>query len=265
MSSLQPMRSSTTANAHVSSAAHATAQGLAAPVPPLGVLERGLAVLGCFREDRLRLSLKDFAELTGLDKATLLRLLGVLVNARMVQRSDNGQYTLGPATLHLGMLYRGSVDLGARLQPVLRAVMQKTGETVAFYVRSGEERVCLYREHTQSEMRPHVEPGTRLPLSAGGASAHVLLYFSGGKTAQAAKIAQDGYVITRSERVPEMASIAVPVFDGDGSFAGSMVVMGLASRHSREAQLAALEGMREQLALQGFATRPPQGWAPKAA
>jgi DNA-binding IclR family transcriptional regulator len=265
MSTAQSISSSSVAVTPASSIASAVPQKLVAPVPPIGVLERGLAILECFREDRLRMSLRDFAELTGLDKATLLRLLGVLVNARMVQRSDSGQYTLGPATLHLGMLYRGSVDLGARLQPVLRSVMEKSGETVAFYVRSGEERVCLYREHTQSEMRPHVEPGTRLPLTAGGASAHVLLYFSGGKTAQAATIAKDGYVITRSERVPEMASIAVPVFDGDGSFAGSMVVMGLASRHSREAQLAALEGMREQLAQQGFAARPPKGWAPKEA
>ncbi len=232
----------------------------AAPTPPIGVLERGLAILECFQESRLRLTLRDFAELTGLDKATLLRLLAVLVNARYVQRSDTGQYTPGPAALHLGMLYRSSVDLGTRLQPVLRAVMERTGETVAFYVRSGDERVCLYREHTQSEMRPHVEPGTRLPLAAGGASAHILLYFTGGKTAQAAHIGKHGYVITRAERVAEMASIALPVFDGDGSFAGSMVVMGLASRHSREAQLAALDVMREQLALQGFSARPPPGW-----
>jgi len=236
----------------------------AAPTPPAGVLERGIAVLECFREDRLRLTLREFAELTGLDKATLLRLLSVLVNARMVQRAENGQYTLGPALLYWGMLYRGSIDVGSRLQPVLRAVMEQTGETVAFYVRSGDDRVCLYREHSQSEVRTHVEPGTRLPLAAGGASAHVLLYYTGGPTAQAAHIARHGYVITRSERVPEMASIALPVFDGDGSFAGSLVVMGLASRQSREAQLAALDLAREQLTLQGFASRAPQGWTPPA-
>jgi DNA-binding IclR family transcriptional regulator len=253
------MRSKPTASRTIR-AAHAHA----APTPPVGVLERGIAVLECFREDRLRLELRELAELTGLDKATLLRLLGVLMNARMVQRAENGQYTLGPALLHMGMLYRGSVDLGTRLQPVLRAVMEQTGETVAFYVRSGDERVCLYREHTHSEVRPHVEPGTRLPLAAGGASAHILLYYTGGQTAQATHIARHGYVITRSERVPEMASIALPVFDGDGSFAGSLVVMGLASRHSREAQLAALDLAREQLALQGFASQPPQGWKPHA-
>lgn len=247
-----PTRSRSTRAARAAQPAHA------APTPPAGVLERGIAVLECFSAERLRLTLREFAELTGLDKATLLRMLGVLVNARMVQRFETGEYTPGPALLHLGMLYRSSVDLGTRLQPVLRAVMQETGETVAFYVRSGADRVCLYREHTQSEMRPHVEPGTRLPLAAGGASAHILLHFTGGKTPHAAQIAKSGYVITRAERVPEMASIALPVFDGDGSFTGSLVVMGLASRHSREAQLAALDVMREQLAQQGFSTRLPQ-------
>lgn len=228
--------------------------------PPVGVLERGIAILESFSQDRLRLSLRELAELTGLDKATLLRLLGVLVRARMVARLDSGQYAPGPALLHMGMLYRSTFDLGARLQPVLREVMLHTGETVAFYVRSGEERVCLYRENTLKEVRHHVEPGTRVPLSAGGASAHILLYFTGGETPRADQIAHDGYVITRSERVPEMASIAVPVFESEGSFLGSLVVMGLASRQSVEAQRAGIAFAREQLRLHGLSTEPPPGW-----
>ena len=123
------------------------------PLPPPGVLERGIAILECFREDRLQLSLRELAELTGLDKATLLRLLGVLQRARMVHRFDSGSYAPGPALLHMGMLYRRTFDLGARLQPLLREVMELTGETTAFYVRSGEERVCLFRENTHKEVR----------------------------------------------------------------------------------------------------------------
>ena len=237
----------------------------AAPRPPVGVLDRGIAILECFSEERLRLSLRELAEWTGLDKATLLRLLAVLVRARFVLRLDSGQYTPGPALLHLGMLYRRTFDLGERLQPVLRELMRQTGETVAFYVRSGEERVCLYRENTVKEVRHHVEPGTRVPLSAGGASAHILLHFTGGKTKHARQIAQEGYVITRAERVPGMASIAVPVFDSEGSFLGSLVVMGLASRQSVEAQLKALELARGQLALQGFTTQAPAGFSPASA
>lgn len=244
--------------------ARATASA-AAERPPAGVLERGLAILECFTNDRLRLTLRELAEFTRLDKATLLRLLTVLVHARFVLRLESGQYAPGPALLHLGMLYRRTFDLGERLQPVLRELMRQTGETVAFYVRSGAERICLYRENTLREVRHHVEPGTRVPLVAGGASAHILLHFAGEKSRHARQIEREGYVITRAERVPEMASIAVPVFDSEDSFLGSLVVMGLASRQSVEAQLKALDLARALLAAQGFTTQPPAGFRPRGA
>ncbi|WP_239142873.1 IclR family transcriptional regulator [Variovorax sp. WS11] len=237
----------------------------AGPKPPVGVLERGISILGCFSEERLRLSLRELAEGTGLDKATLLRLLGVLVRARMVHRFESGSYAPGPALLHMGMLYRSTFDLGTRLQPVLHNVMRQTGETVAFYVRSGNERVCLYRENTSKEVRHHVEVGTRIRLADGGSSAHVLNFFTGGKTPHAAEIREKGYAMTRSERVAEMASVALPVFEGDGSFLGALVVIGLASRHDAQAQRKAVEVVRSELAEQGFVTRAPAGWRPPSA
>jgi DNA-binding IclR family transcriptional regulator len=221
-----------------------------APKPPAGVLERGISILECFREDRLRMSLRELAECTGLDKATLLRLLGVLQRARMVHRFDSGSYAPGPALLHMGMLYRSTFDLGTRLQPVLHAVMQQTGETVAFYIRSGDDRVCLYRENTVKEVR---------------SSAHILLAFTGSPTPHQAEIDAKGYAMTRAERVDEMASVALPVFDGDGTFLGAMVVIGLASRHNIVAQRKAADIVRQELALQGFASAAPNGWRVPAA
>lgn len=233
-----------------------TAEHDALPKPPAGVLERGLSILQCFSEDRLRMNLRELATCTGLDKATLLRLLGVLAAARMVHRYDDASYSLGPAVLHMGMLYRSSFDVGARLQPALDEVMRQTGETVAFYIRSGDERVCLYRRNTSKEVRHHVEVGTRIPLADGGSSAHVLLAFTGGETPLRADIERHGYAITRSERVPEMASVALPVFEGDGTFLGAMVVIGLASRHDAAAQRRAAAVVKEQLGVWGFGVRP---------
>lgn len=226
------------------------------PKPPAGVLERGIAILECFSEDRLRLSLRELAECTGLDKATLLRLLGVLTRARMVHRFESGSYAPGPALLHMGMLYRSTFDLGTRMQPVLHDTMRETGETVAFYVRSGDERVCLFRENTSKEVRHHVEVGTRLRLADGGSSAHVLKAYTGGDTPLSGEIHEKGFAMTRAERVAEMTSVALPVFESDGTFLGALVVIGLASRFSEQAQLHAVEVARRELALQGFATRP---------
>lgn len=232
----------------------------ATPTPPSGVLERGLAVLECFTEERLRLPLREIAEITGLDKATLLRLLGVLVRARMVHRFDDSSYSPGPALLHMGMLYRRTFDLGSRLQQVLREVMMATGETVAFYVRSGDERVCLYRENSANEVRHHVEVGTRIKLAAGGSSAHVLKVYTGGQTPQAQHIRTEGFALTRSERIDQMASVAVPVFESDGSFLGALVVIGLAPRQSTTAQRKAVQAARRALSAQGFAFRAPKDW-----
>ena len=232
------------------------------PTPPAGVLERGITILESFDADRLRLSLRELAEHTGLDKATLLRLAGVLTKSRLLHRFDNGDYALGPALLHMGMLYRSTFDLGARIQPVLRNVMQETGETVALYVRVGDDRICLYRENSSREVRHHVEVGTRLPLDQGGSSSHVLRAYTGGTTPLAEEIRAQGYAMTRAERVPEMTSVALPVFDADSSFIGAVVVLGLASRFNPKAQAAAVEAVRRELALQGFACRPPEGWSP---
>lgn len=224
--------------------------------PPAGVLERGLSILQSFDEQHLRMNLRELAASTALDKATLLRLLAVLLKARMVHRHEDGSYSPGPALLHMGMLYRATFDIGTRLQPALDEVMRQTGETVAFYIRSGDERVCLYRRNTAKEVRHHVEVGTRIALADGGSSAHVLLAFTGGQTPHRAEIAEKGYAMTRSERVAEMASVALPVFEGDGSFLGAMVVIGLASRHDVAAQHRAAEVVRQQLTLQGFSVRP---------
>ncbi|KAG1478289.1 hypothetical protein G6F53_014279 [Rhizopus delemar] len=70
--------------------------------------------------------------------------------------------------------------------------------------------------------------------------------------------------MTRSERVAEMASVALPVFDADDAFIGALGVLGLASRHDEAAQLKAVEIVRHELALQGFRTTPPAAWPPKA-
>ena len=240
------------------------AKGPQGAAPPSGVLERGLSILESFRHDRLRLSLGELAEVTGLDKATLLRLLAVLMKSRMVVRLDNGAYAPGPALLHLGMLYRSTFDAGTRLQQALQEVMRQTGETVAFYVRSGDDRICLYRENTAREVRHHVEIGNRIRLADGGSSSHVLLAFTGGSTPQQAQITSKGYAMTRAERVAEMASVALPVFDGDGSFLGALVVIGLASRHNQTAQRAAAATARRWLEAQGFAVKAPPGWKPSA-
>jgi len=88
----------------------------------------------------------------------------------------------------------------------------------------------------------------------------VLKAFTGGSTPHAEQIRREGFAITREERLPQMASVALPVFDSDGGFLGALVVIGLAPRQSPAAQRKAVQVARHELAEVGFASRPPKDW-----
>ena len=48
--------------------------------------------------------------------------------------------------------------------PVLEGLVARTGETAAFYVRRGEQRLCLFRADSPHLLRMHVRVGDALPL-----------------------------------------------------------------------------------------------------
>jgi DNA-binding IclR family transcriptional regulator len=233
------------------------------PLPPTGkpragVLERALSILDCFSEERLKLHLREIATLTGLDKATLLRLLATLAQHNYVHRFEDGRYAPGPAHLRLGALYRATTDLGSRLMPVIETVSDRIGETVAFYIRSGDDRLCLYRDNVPRRIRQVVEVGATAPLAQGGGAAHVLLAYTGGEGPRVHEVLASGYCMTRGERAPELTSTVVPVFESDGAFLGALSAGGFVERQSEAQQLAIKDIMIRELLSKGFLVRPPK-------
>ena len=108
-------------------------------------VERALTILEAFREGEEALSLAALAEKTGFYKSTILRLAASLERFGYLAREPSGLFRLGPSLWRLGSLYRRSFDLGEHVRPELRRLVEATTETASFYVREGNERVCLYR------------------------------------------------------------------------------------------------------------------------
>jgi DNA-binding IclR family transcriptional regulator len=50
---------------------------------------------------------------------------------------------------------------------VLAEISRTTGETAAFYVREGDQRIVLYRAHSDRPIRHHLEEGAATPLGRG--------------------------------------------------------------------------------------------------
>jgi DNA-binding IclR family transcriptional regulator len=212
-------------------------------------VERALTVLDAFHADRPAMTLGEIASATGFYKSTILRLAGSLERLGYLVRDDGGVFRLGPALWRLGSIYRAGFDLGDAIRPELRRLVEATGETASFYVRRRQIRVCLFRHNSPQAARHHLDEGAELPLTA-GASAHVLLACSDGKGAKAKVVKARGYAVSLGERDPQVAAVAVPVFDLAGAFRGALAISGLIGRFQekqRRFALAELSAAAERL------------------
>ena len=201
--------------------------------PRVEAVERALTILDAFDEDRVRLTLAEIAQRTGLYPSTILRLAGSLARFGYLHRDDDGRFRLGPTPLRLGHLYRQTFDLTDYVRPALARLSETTGETAAFYVRDGDKRICLYRHHATRMIRHHLEEGARLPLDR-GAGGRVLLAFTGATDPDSASIRASGFCVSLGERDPETAAIAAPVYGANDVFLGALGIVGLRSRFEGE-------------------------------
>ncbi len=197
----------------------------------VAAVERALAILGAFRAEEEPLALAELAERTGLYKSTILRLLVSLERHAYVVRLAEGRYRLGPALLRLGSLYQRSFRLEDHVVPVLRRIAQESGETVSFYTRDGEARVCLFRVDSSHNIRHHVQIGEVLPLQ-GGATGRVLVAFVQGAQ-HGGSDALTLPIVAHGEHDPDIAAMSVPVFGDGGRLVGAMTVSGPRKRFTR--------------------------------
>lgn len=198
-----------------------------------------MSILNAFSTQKPTMSLAEIAEETGLHKSTILRLTNSMAIYGFIQRDEDGRFSVGPSVWRLGLIFRRDFTRREHVAPSLKILAEATGETASFYVRVGNERVCLYRENSPNLLRFHVEEGMRLRLST-GASGLVLRHFSGEEIDDLSQFNKNGTVSAVGETNPNISSISTPVFDQSGELAGALTVSGLATRFDEEARTNAI-------------------------
>jgi DNA-binding IclR family transcriptional regulator len=206
---------------------------------------RALAILKAFGPDRRELTLTELATATDLYKSTVLRLAASLEEGGFLTRGNDRLYRPGPELWRLGALYRQSLDLGDLVRPTLHRLVEATGETASFYIRDGNQRICLYRVNSPRAVRHHLDEGQRLPLDR-GAAGHVLAAYGEDAAASRKKVLAQGYYVSLGERDPEVAAAAVPVLDGQGRLRGALSVSAIRSRFDAQAQKLALKSLKSE-------------------
>ena len=179
-------------------------------VSGVGVLDKAVAIL-----DALELgarSLAELVEVTGISRATAHRLALALEVHGLVERDDEGRFTLGSRM--------AGNSLVAAARPALEWLRDETGESVQLYVPRGDVRVCVVSLESPHSLRTIVPVGAMLPMDRGSA----------------AKVLQPGardWYESVEERETGVASVSAAVHDGERRHIAAVSVSGPVERTTR--------------------------------
>lgn len=177
-------------------------------------VDRALALLTAFEDGDTALPLTELARRAGLHATTALRLLGTLENHGCVRRLPAGGYALGPQLLVLGERFRRGLRLEDQVMPALDRLRAESRESAAFFVREEGARRCLFRLDSPLPVRTVARVGEVAPLGV-GAYGRALLAL---ETVPPPRLP----IVSRGERLPEVAAIAAPALDARGRVAGAI-------------------------------------------
>lgn len=204
------------------------------PIKTVAAVERALRVLDAFRQGTGPLTFTEIVAATGLLKTSVFRLLLTLQNSGYLTRLPDGRFQLGAVFMQFGMAYRQSFRLEDHVHPALERLVQATGESASFYVREGEQRLCLLRVDSRQPVRDVAPAGTVQPIDD-TASSQILREFCEMGDFRASAACRDYARLLKSTvgkgNTPQIASISAPVFGVEGLL-GAMTLSGPRQRFS---------------------------------
>lgn len=220
-------------------------------------VERAFTLLDALARSERPLTLTELSVRTDMSKATVLRFLATLEQWCLIQKVHTG-YHLDVGTLPLAYAFLMKDSLTTTALPVLQRVALSTQETVTLYVRAGMERVVVQRVEGRTPFAHTLPVGQRLPLLLGApglvlASAmqpadryalmehHPEVVLANGQhldrpalEARLDHVRQQGYAVSRSERVNQIFAVAAPVMASDQTVKAAVAITAHEKRVSDE-------------------------------
>jgi len=139
------------------------------PEPPerpgyrVEALAKGLRILSLFDEQHPSWRVSDLATVTGLPMPTVYRVVMTLASEGYLDHLPTGDYRPGVRTLTLGTAALRSLDFVSIATPKLRALGQRTGETVNLAVLNGDRVLYLVRLRNSDLVTANIQVGSTLP------------------------------------------------------------------------------------------------------
>ncbi len=232
-------------------------------------LDRAISVLR-HMADRGGMALSELAKETDQSPATLYRILTTFQQHDFAEFNENDQvWNVGSGAYRIGSAFLRRTSLLEVSRPVLRQLMQDTGETANLGMERNDQVLFVFQVETHESIRAFFPPGTQSKMHASGIGKALLAHFHQDrfedwiarhglekfteKTLTDPDQLREDLALTRSrgnsfddeERNIGMRCIAAPVFNAFGDPIAGVSVSGPVSR-MKDAKLSEIaEAVRE--------------------
>lgn len=219
------------------------------------VLDRTFAILDLLAEQNSGVNLAFISRRLGLNKTTVLRLLGVLEHQRYVERDGAGaKYRLGSKLFELGTKAVAKLDILEWARPFLRRLVEETGETSHLAMLRDGEVISLANRESPRTLRTPSTVGGRSPVHCTSVGKAILAFRPDAEIEQVirsrglrkytertitkpilfkrelARVRAQGYAVDDQEFEEGLRCVAAPVRDYSGKVVAAMSVTGPALR-----------------------------------
>lgn len=220
------------------------------------VLERTIEMLAVFEREPEGATIRNLTRELDLPRSTVYRILNTLLAHRIVRRTSDGVFSLGPRLTALAARVKNDVtsyDLAEIATPVAQQLRDELGEPTKLSVRDGDRAKVIVAVLGRHEYSPAPSIGTSYPLHAGAASKMIMAHMTAAELdrhlaaplirytpktitdpdklrADLAKIRRQGFAMEVGEHNATVHAIAAPVFDPSGRFLGALSIPFLADK-----------------------------------
>lgn len=144
-------------------------------------LDRALEVLRTLATTE-GMTLSELSTMLGQSVATMHRVLATLERHALVEISaDRQEWSIGPEAYRLGTAFLRRTNVVERSRPIMRTLMQKTGETSNLGIEKDGQVLFLSQVETHESIRAFFPPGTLSPLHASGIGKALLSTYDEGR------------------------------------------------------------------------------------
>jgi IclR family pca regulon transcriptional regulator len=216
-------------------------------------LERGLVVINSFSREHPAPTLSEVAQMTGLTRATVRRILLTLAQLGYVEQHGRA-FSLTPKVLDLGYSYLSSFHILELAQAPMERLVEQVNESSSMSILDGPDVVYVARVPTKRIMTISLALGSRLPayptsmgrvLLAGLTDAQIDEYIASTRLekltvntvtepakfrATLMKVRAQGYALVDQELEEGVRSLAAPILNASGNVMAAMNVSCHATR-----------------------------------